>query len=64
MCTYVMYVCFRVIIGIGVVWQVYAIVLNVTRPFSLELLKRHTYIDVIDNYSKEDLMDQYGNCSR
>jgi len=55
---------FRVIIGIGVVWQIYAVALNVTRPFSLELLKRHTYIDVIDGYSKEDLMELYNTCSR
>ncbi|XP_065887312.1 uncharacterized protein [Dysidea avara] len=53
----------RVIIVIGVVWQVYAVGLNVTRLFSLELLKRHTYIDVIDDYSKDELIQLYDTCN-
>ena len=51
---------------IGMVWQVYAIGLNMTRMFSLELFTRHTYVDVTSNYTEHELIEFYdnSNCSR
>ena len=51
---------------IGIVWQLYAIGLNITRMFSLELFNRHTYVDVTSDYTEHELMEAYknGNCSK
>lgn len=49
---------------IGIVWQVYAVGLNVTRMFALELFSRHTYIDITSDHSEQDLVEFYSNCSK
>ena len=51
---------------IGIVWQCYAIGLNVIRMFSLELFNRHTYVDVTSEHTEGELIKAYknGNCSK
>ena len=50
---------------IGMLWQLYAVGLNMTRMFSLELFDRDTYIDVTSQYEESQLVEMYnnGNCS-
>ena len=51
---------------IGMLWQLYAVGLNVTRIFSLELLNKHTYIDITTNHAEHEIMEFHnnGNCSK
>ena len=56
----------RTIMVIGIVWEVYAIGLNITRMFSLELFNRHTYVDITSDHTEHQLIEAYknGNCSK